>query len=706
MADPFSIFAGVLATAAAAIKSAKTVHEVAKGIKGASQEVQAIARDADSLHHTISLLHATLKHKEVRAKYFEDGELLEMVICLQSPLSNCEVVLQELIFRLRKQLKLFRKGTGDWSGLKSVKWALFTKNDIKELQLRLETAKATLNTALSGVSVYEPSSTFVTADTDRGKIVCDLTATLVNGTIEKPKDLFGSRPSTSVNADVEMQSSVQSIETLDLNESSHRMRLSMKTASLKEQSSLLEEDDLDIGVDSSLNRSLAQISQRLAENASELGQIREAYASMSRDAIGKTPSSETITGVDSPGDEMNSFVGGSSTVALTCYRSDSFDDCESQNSEDDFYSMIDEWSRPHTPSPTMYLEMSLSFCPELMTVEGVLEDPLFVIGSKRSSTHPSTHNYFVLYAEKREWRRVTISVRIDGLKDLATVFGLDFFYDSEQHSLALPSVVRDQVKTLCRKTDLFASVTNFSLYFRRREGSSTFGDYTRSTISEDCAEACSSAEDQILRDIQDLGCEVYRETEIETKTRKSSNCFIVRARSYLSCIERKAPFVNSGAVDGSGFQVFVNDLKFLRSLEGCSGIATFIGVVLDGMGEHLKSYLYEYPAFGSLQTMLIKADSKSEVIPWDIREAWARQIVDTVAWMHCHRAARIGSLRWMIEIGIRANGTIVFTALRTSQRHFDYKLGMMAPELRDIPRGEIYYDLMIFDGRPSKHLSQ
>lgn len=89
----------------------------------------------------------------MRAGNVNDDTILEMARGLRDPLSNCEMVLEELVFKLQKQLKLTTNDTGDWTGTTSAKWRLYVRNEVKDLQSRLEAAKSTLNTALSGVAV-------------------------------------------------------------------------------------------------------------------------------------------------------------------------------------------------------------------------------------------------------------------------------------------------------------------------------------------------------------------------------------------------------------------------------------------------------------------------------------------------------------------------------------------------------------------------
>ena len=154
MADPISIFASVIAIATAAIQSSRAIFEITNGIKTSSREIQAISRDALAVHSTISSLHAILRKGERSAGNARDDDaILEMARSLRVPLSNCEMVLEELVFKLQKLLKSNTRDARDWPRTTSVKWVLFVKKEVRDLQLRLEAAKSTLNTALSGVAV-------------------------------------------------------------------------------------------------------------------------------------------------------------------------------------------------------------------------------------------------------------------------------------------------------------------------------------------------------------------------------------------------------------------------------------------------------------------------------------------------------------------------------------------------------------------------
>ena len=154
MADPLSIIASVVAITAAAIRSSKTLFELVDDIKGGPEEIKSISRDTHSFYSIIFSLNATLEDTSIRDAVSGDDAMLEMIGNLTRPLSNCEAVLVELMVKIQKQLKLGSDGRGNRMSATNVEWGLFTKSEIRGLQLRLEAAKSTLNSALNGISMY------------------------------------------------------------------------------------------------------------------------------------------------------------------------------------------------------------------------------------------------------------------------------------------------------------------------------------------------------------------------------------------------------------------------------------------------------------------------------------------------------------------------------------------------------------------------
>ena len=340
-------------------------------------------------------------------------------------------------------------------------------------------------------------------------------------------------------------------------------------------------------------------------------------------------------------------------------------------------------------SPDGFFEQSSSFYPEKYTMKSLFSDPIYVIGIIQSEKMLRTQKYFLLYAETpRRWRRVTVSATFDISKDQSAFLSVRALSNLEVQIKLLPKLVSHELNMLLPRLELFKSVTSLSLLFKEDESGQIVNDSTRTKICEDILEVEMSCEKRILNDLKHLNCAQFLERDILVESRISSSRFKVRAGSRI-CVERKVPFVNSGTQGENEFYAYFQDLKQLKSMRGFKGVAEFIGVVVDDTRSHLRSYLYEYPVIGSLFTVLMCAGSKSETIPWSIRESWARQIVEAISEVHS-KGLLVGCLMWLHEIGIRADGRIILAGLRTSQKHFANYNGHMAPELRDASRTDIY----------------
>ena len=66
MTDPFSIVAGVIAIATAAIQSSKVLFELMNDIKEAPAEIESVSRDVHAFYAIVFSLKATLKEANVK----------------------------------------------------------------------------------------------------------------------------------------------------------------------------------------------------------------------------------------------------------------------------------------------------------------------------------------------------------------------------------------------------------------------------------------------------------------------------------------------------------------------------------------------------------------------------------------------------------------------------------------------------------------
>ena len=282
--------------------------------------------------------------------------------------------------------------------------------------------------------------------------------------------------------------------------------------------------------------------------------------------------------------------------------------------------------------PIFFLETSPSFYPEQYVTKGLFSDPVFVFAITQSEQNNQIPKYFLAYAETpRRWRRILMPVTWKSTCDQP-----DFCHgiSPDNFELAHKSLPAELVRPLSTKLpelDLFDSVTRLFLTLGADDAGQIVINNAETT--QDLWEIKRSGEGQILDDIEDLACPQFLESEIIVKSRVSSTCYLVQVESR-TCIERKAAFATAGIRPENGFLEFFHDLKLLCSVRGCTGVAEFVGVVLDDARVHLKSFIYGSLGLGSIHNILICAKSKSERIPWSVRQIWSKQIINAVSDVH------------------------------------------------------------------------
>lgn len=166
MTDPFSIVAGVIGIATATIQSSNVFFELMNDIKGGPAEIKSVSRDVHAFYAIVFSLKATLKEANVKNVITCDEVMVNMIGNLAGPLENCQMVLGELMVKIQKQLKPHLESKSFRMSTESVKWCLFTKGEIRGLQLRLEAAKSTLCSALDAVTTCVLSTSRTVGNTD------------------------------------------------------------------------------------------------------------------------------------------------------------------------------------------------------------------------------------------------------------------------------------------------------------------------------------------------------------------------------------------------------------------------------------------------------------------------------------------------------------------------------------------------------------
>ena len=434
-----------------------------------------------------------------------------------------------------------------------------------------------------------------------------------------------------------------------------------------------------------LHKNLAQIYRELGKNRTQLqrlAQILETYAASWRER------SRISSRTDTEADDIDAAVVRPLSELSRCAESDATDiffNCVSRYSEGESDASIERSRAIFSGSPDYFFEGSSKFFPEQYTlISRFTKEATVVAMVERAYT--STYRlqkYFLIYAETpRNWRRVTVSATIITASQNSAFSGIASLDVVEEACRTLPGNLQSQLERVLRSKRLLETVTNVSLIITE-DASRQFGiDAANVGITEDLEEVRLSNEETILQDIEHIGCPRFVQSNVIVRSRKNSHNYIVQVESRFY-IEQKLPFAGAGLQDDDGVSDFHNDLKLLHSLRDCRGVVKFAGVVLDDTRKHLKSYLYEWPALGSICRIFNLAEARGERIPWEIREEWVKQIIAAVS--NVHAKGIVLGLLHLNSVCIRADGSAVLTAPRASGRRPTNRNGYLAPELRSKP---------------------
>ena len=153
--DPFSIISGVASLAAVTVQAIQTFIALIKGIRNAETELKTLLRGVNDFHVLAISLRAILGNAELQRAIQHDRYVVELIETLKLPLQSC----QDLIARIIDKINGRRPGRSPGAfGLSRVRgsnlrWALYLKRDMNELQTCLDGAKLTLCTALGAVNL-------------------------------------------------------------------------------------------------------------------------------------------------------------------------------------------------------------------------------------------------------------------------------------------------------------------------------------------------------------------------------------------------------------------------------------------------------------------------------------------------------------------------------------------------------------------------
>lgn len=692
MADPVSLVLGVLGFAIQAVQSSKALLELVADIRGAPGNIKAIYKKVYAFYDVVFSLNTVLRDEDVQTTIRSNKTLIETVESLTKPIKNCRAILGQLSVKLERLRSSSLESHGIRSSFVGVKWTLFSKNEMGKLQQTLEAEKLTISVALNFITMSAKSYACFQHRADSVRVTSMRVLTLAeeNRVVSKGRTrgnsdasiiispfahvtcgtptLHLSSPRPCDHSDAE--TTVDDIEATYI--SMNQISESLKAIVQSTQYAVMSADSL-------LHRKVAQVHQDLSKAGIQLQQLKSSIARFK--ALKKR-----MTLTASNGNTRTSKFEDLDTRRNGHDKSDSavievFFDCISRFSSRDTGSSIDELQVNFFGSPEYRFELLPSFYPEQYVSERSISKEVFAVAMLPSTDSQRTFRYFLNYAETaRRWQRAVVFAAFHGerqqIDTLRVASSDDHVWSAPK---TLPSAVHNLLRTLLPFIEFYSSITQISLDLKVGESGQITVESPRIEVIESELEMSKSDEREFLQYIEGVCCKRYIESDVVTYSRISSNAYKVYVDSQ-ACVENKVLFASGEKQGNNAFLNYLDEIKHLISLCRCANVSRFRGIVLDDTRRHLRSYLQELPMLTSMQFLLGLANSRSETIPWLVRELWAWQLIQAI--IKIHSQTLIVGIFNLHSVGIRADGTAVFHRLRRSEKYLPDAPGHAPPELR------------------------
>ena len=286
------------------------------------------------------------------------------------------------------------------------------------------------------------------------------------------------------------------------------------------------------------------------------------------------------------------------------------------------------------PEPASSLELLADYLPELYTVEERFPTSLLAVTSLFETCHSGESRTNVCkfsYFRSRRWRTLDISIDIRRSSLYWAVTKLPRMEDRHQDALL-------ETGMASLSPSLFAQIQSFLSTLHELEGTHLHFRLTDQKIIRETGQVPPSyplpldtntfVSPDVLAFLDDLGCPRYVEEQL------TQIAFIDPPTSFASCLGGKWVLETKFGQTIPTVELLYN-IQLLRAMENTPGFVKFAGVVTDASGKRLSSYLIEFPwtRCRFLKDIFNETES-SEVIPWERRERWARQIVEAVGCAH------------------------------------------------------------------------
>ena len=435
-----------------------------------------------------------------------------------------------------------------------------------------------------------------------------------------------------------------------------------------------------MSADRLLHHKIAQVYQNLSKTGFQIEQLRSSTARFDKseerlNAAASNGSTRSLKFEDQVSRRNGRNEDDSAVIEV-------FFDCVSRFSSSDPDPSTDRLHVNFFGSPEYRFELLPSFYPEQYVSEGSISKAVFAVATLPSPDSEHTFRYFLNYAETaRRWQRVVMFATFHGdtqQKDTLRVAS------SDDHIWAapktLPPAVHSLLQNLLPFIEFYPTITQISLQLRLGKSGKITAESPRIEVLEEQSEMSKSDEREFLQYIDSVCCERYVESDIVTYSRINSSSYSVYVGSQ-ACVERKALFASGHKRDNNAFLDYLDEIKHCISLGRCANVSSFKGIVLDDSRRHLRSYLQDLPMLTSVQFLLGLANSRSNTIPWLIRELWARQLIQAI--IEIHSQTLIVGVFNLNSVGVRPDGGAVFHRVNRSKNRFEDSYGHVPPELRN-----------------------
>ncbi|KAI1470830.1 uncharacterized protein F4812DRAFT_456843 [Daldinia caldariorum] len=220
--------------------------------------------------------------------------------------------------------------------------------------------------------------------------------------------------------------------------------------------------------------------------------------------------------------------------------------------------------------------------------------------------------FFVTYREHESvWRRVTISLDYRNAPDDSLEKDLLQIKFQREKSAKIYEAIRESLQDI----QFYSTVTNLKL--QTTEGR------LHVHVVEDVNEIINYP---TVRMIQHLKCRRVRERDLAFESHMSGFVYKVRVAGQ-TLIKKEIP--GPDTVDE-----FLYEVNALNSLHFSRNVIEFYGVIVDDEDEMVKGLLINYAEKGALIDLIYDSQEDGRILPWSLREKWARQIVQGLSDVH------------------------------------------------------------------------